>query len=719
VTPEASVALQVSRYAEGPPGRGLAQGADDFGGTWCIVLPHAVLPRAPRVGERWRFAGELEINAPGDRRLKATVALPLTPSGQGIVQYLATNPQIVGVGRAYAQRLWDRYGEHLYEVLRTRDAAALSRVVGPFLAASIVQGWGLYLEEVEAFAWLDACGVAPRTAAQAIELWGTDVQRTLADDPYALCLLEPWTAVDRAALRAGAMPDDDHRLLAAVEEASARRYAQKHTASTLDELRVELLALLGRDSTLTAGALELAIKRERLVDVGGGSFQTRGPREMERVVRGALLERAARAPLQVSEDEFERAIKVTEDELRCTLHDLQRAAVRTAVTNHLSALSGGAGTGKTTTLRAIVAAAEACEAGGAVLQVALSGRAAKRMAEATGRPALTVHRFLLELHARRLRADNGLLVLDEASMLDLPSVYSIVRAVGSSLRLLFVGDPAQLPPIGPGLVFHRLAASGRLARVELTALHRQTLLTGIPQVASRIRRGSAPRFRAFNIPTVERSGVFLHAAERGTLTRETLRVLEALTGNPVPDGVHERDIQILCATRRGDGGTQALNGAVEALLHPRDALAKHWGFALGSKILWTTNDHRRGTPAAPRSLLNGALGRIVGVERDRLQAQFDDGTVDELDRNDLAKVDRGWAITVHKAQGSAFRHVIIPVATTRLLDRMLVYTAVTRATHLVVLVGEPDVLRAAIESAPRALQRRVALHFDDAGSPPA
>jgi exodeoxyribonuclease V alpha subunit len=709
VTAQASVAVDVRSFAPGPYGGGIAHGSDDAGRAWSVLLRSSTFTRAPQPGERWRFAGELRQLEDAAGRLEATLALPLAPRGQGIVRYLATNPRIAGVGRAYAQKLWNHFGEDLYALLRTRDADALSHVVGPFLAANIVCGWGLYIDDVEAFAWLDACGVAPRTAAAAVALWGAQVREKISEDPYALGLLEPWQSVDQAALRAGVFPDDDRRLLAAVEEASARRFARKHTATTLDELATELRVLVGPDEAMIARALGLARSSGRLLPTATEpeTFQTRGPHEMERLVRSVILERTEHsiAANTMLRDQATAAAGAS------GLNELQQRAVSNALTCGVSVLCGGAGTGKTTTLKAIVGALKA-RYGQAypVYQVALAGRAARRMADATGYEAATIYRFLLDVRAGRAPVDSGLLIIDEASMLDLPTVYSVLRSVSPSMRLLFVGDPAQLPPIGSGLVFHRMAASSRLPRVELTEIHRQRSETGIPQGGALIRAGHYPRPRVFDFAQPHSIGLFIHRASH-SVAHETLRVFEAIAGAQVAIGARERDLQMLCATRRGPTGTQALNTEVERRHLPKSGRALAWGLSVGSRILWTTNDHQRGTQEAPRSVLNGTLGTITALASEHITAEFDDGTVDTLRRKDLVKLDRGWAISVHKAQGSAFQHVVIPIVESRLLDRTLVYTAVTHAVRSVVLVGDDAQLRAAIENAPNALLRRVALSF--------
>jgi exodeoxyribonuclease V alpha subunit len=641
----------------------------------------------------------------------AQSAWPLVPRGRVIVDYLANNPRFIGVGRACAQRLWDHFGEQLYALLQERDADALAGVVGPFLAASIILGWGLYADEIETLAWLDRYGVAPRTAARALDLWGAGARKHLEDDPYALCLLESWSRVDQAAQRAGIRHDDDRRLLAAVEEACARRFAKKHTVATRAELARELQTLLRGAPALIDHALDGACATGRVAQLETDLYQARGPQEMERLVTEELVRRAAtiiQAPSPAAHTAHVAGVE---------LNALQLHAVDMAVTRQLSVLCGGAGTGKTTTLRAVITAAKA-RFGDAfpVHLAALSGRAAKRMAEATGAPALTVYRLLIALRRGELPVNDGLLILDEASMLDLPIVYSVLRALGPSKHLLFVGDPAQLPPIGPGLVFHRMVGCSSIAQVELKIIHRQTMDTGIPAASALIRAGRTPALERFDFAAPHARGVFLAHAHPNDVASTTLRVLQATAGGELGAGIQQHDIQVLCAVRKGPAGSEALNAAIEERHRGHDPETS-WGLQLGSKIVWLVNDHQRGTREQPQSLLNGALGFVTAVENTTLHARFDDGSVHRLRRSDLAKLERGWAISIHKAQGSAFRFVVVPVVSSGLLDRALVYTAVTRGTDAVILVGDRALLEAAISKLPTASHRRVGLHLGQPAEP--
>ena len=252
-----------------------------------------------------------------------------------------------------------------------------------------------------------------------------------------------------------------------------------------------------------------------------------------------------------------------------------------------------------------------------------------------------------------------------------------------------------------------MVGCARIPQTELTTIHRQSSETGIPAVAGMVRAGRSPTLKRFDFDAPRAPGVFLAVASPNDVASTTLNVLRATSGSALGAGIQQHDIQVLCALRKGPAGSESLNEAIERL--HRGAHETAWGLQLGSKIVWLVNDHQRGTREQPRSLLNGALGYVRSVDHTSLNVDFDDGSDHLLRRGDLAKLERGWAISIHKAQGSAFRHVIVPIVPSALLDRALVYTAITRATQSVILVGQNELLEGAIARPNTASRRRVGL----------
>ena len=365
------------------------------------------------------------------------------------------------------------------------------------------------------------------------------------------------------------------------------------------------------------------------------------------------------------------------------------------VSHPLSVLTGGAGVGKTTVLKVIH---EVCERTGSfVRQMALSGRAAQRMREATGREASTIAKFLREAGEGKIdpRGD-PLVIIDESSMLDLPLVFDLIRALPESARLLLVGDPYQLPPIGFGLVFHVLANSPQVPRVELTRIHRQAQSTGIPQIACDLRRGIVPELPTFVgiAPGVS----FIDA--RGEQVIEWLdHVTEKLR--------RFEDVQILGVTKRGICGVKNINSVFHAIHAEAEGEQDGPVFVQGDPVIYLANDYGK-------ELWNGSLGRVEAVDYDAakgkairtLSCQFE-GVRHEIAEEDLTNIDLAYAITVHKAQGSQFRRVVMPVIRSRLLDRSLLYTALTRGIEQVVFIGDRGAFRQSIKAPPTSQNRMV------------
>ena len=373
------------------------------------------------------------------------------------------------------------------------------------------------------------------------------------------------------------------------------------------------------------------------------------------------------------------------------LNAAQYRAVEMAVHHPLSVLTGGAGTGKTAVLRLVHDVAE--RAGVPVLQMALSGRAAQRLRTATGREASTIAAFLRAAALRLVDpASEPLIIIDESSMLDLPLTYSLVRALPARARLLLVGDPYQLPPIGFGLIFHVLAASPSVPRVELVEVHRQAQSSGIPQIAHAVRHGVVPSLPDF---AGYACGVnFIDAADDAIMDN-LVRVLTEWRGCD--------DVQTLGAIKRGANGIRAINATMHAYASATRKKLEGWDLAEGEPIVYLVNDYEKG-------LWNGSLGRIdhvVSTAGKRAMACSLDGVEHELLEQDFQHVDLAYAITVHKAQGSQFKRVIVPVTRSRLLDRTLIYTALTRGIEQVVFIGDRNAFEGAIIATPHSQERQV------------
>jgi exodeoxyribonuclease V alpha subunit len=743
---QTSALMQITSFHDGPFGGGIIIGRDIGNGSEELLrsrTPMRVLPRKPITGEVWRVIGTLEDHAVRNprtgktesvRHIMATWAAPVAPQGAAIRRWIARHPDIKGVGEAYAERLWDAYGPSLYDILRNRDADALAAILDIPKAVAIIQAFGLMIDEVSALEDLDNLGLDGRTAHASLRLFGSEAGRKFRENPYLLTLLDPWAKVDSAALASGIMPTDERRLLAAVDMAAARAFRTTennlggHTVIRGAHLRRSVREMLGKNAATHAdAAIQTALRAGLINEIAPKHYQARAPGHMEREIERCVLDRLERSRPGVDRVMVATVIGEVEREDGILLAPEQKEAVLTALSSGFSVITGGAGTGKSTLVKAI-RRAHLRRGGGDYIQVALSGRAAKRLREATGANAMTIYRFIKDAELGKFSMTKGLLVVDEFSMVGTPDLWQLLTMSPPDFDVVLVGDSAQLPPIKAGNPASALIQAASIPKTTLRIAQRQAASTGIPDVAEAIREGSFPDLPTFDLAAAARPGVYLWNCPESDVPGAVIQAFEALVGVPARSKnpglitrLHQMDVQILAMTRRGPAGAADLGDAIEHRWMASQEPVADWGFSVGSKLLWTQNSYDRPTGKLDSKgteitvdIMNGALGVIRNAIDKHAMARFDDGTETMLSRNDLARVLRGWAITVHKAQGSAFKTVLIPVVCSRLLDRAMLYTAVTRARLTAVLIGEEAVMRRVVGAPPGAWQRLQALDIDRA-----
>ncbi|GEO99122.1 AAA family ATPase [Methylobacterium haplocladii] len=612
-----------------------------------------------------------------------------------LARHLAEDPAFVGIGYATAGKLQAALGDDLPRALADGDVDALEPVLGIERGLDLVAAWRDQQAEGDVVVWLAEHGFDGRLARKVVVLWGAEAPARLRANPWLMMAVADFEKVDAAAHRLGLPLDADDRGIAAVEAVLYRRLDEHHTWTA----EAEVVRLVGRllrcSASRAAEAVSKAVSLGVAVRTGDG-LQPAGAAMMETYVAGAI---ARMIEGQASEDLIAR--EVTSQELDGWLDEAagtigvelggeQRDAVHLALRHRFGLVVGGAGVGKTTVLKAIVAASE--RFGRAVHMMALAGRAALRMTEATGRRASTIASFLKAVEARQVAVGpEALVVVDESSMLDLPTLYRILRVMPASGRLLLVGDHAQLPPIGFGLTLHALVGIPAIPKSELRTIRRQTAASGIPVVAAAVREGRLPQLDPFS-----RGAGGLSIVEcRPEAVADRLVDVVADLGGPA-------NVRILSALKAGASGTFAMNAHFHRIVLSGCPPGDRGRFVAGEPVVFLRNDYRR-------DLRNGSLGIVASFEADGTVVAVFDGNEQRLSGHDLVDLDHAYAITVHKAQGSAFGTVALPIVASRLLDRSLVYTAITRAIDRVVLVGSRDVLRSAVERAPSSLRRETGL----------
>lgn len=676
--------------------RGFIFNATTAGGSrWRLIADKIAMPRTPVPGEVWLIGGKVR-NDPRFGRQVIVDSAELTRASGRLIVKLLQGPNFPNVGEKTAQTLWERFGEELYSILDVGDVERLFEVLGPgrravAQASTLIDGWKRLSTEVAAYRWLDRHGFRPSLARKLVDCYGADVTSKLEANPYRLIAFESWARVDDAARSIGVRDDDPRRLAAVVESVLFDRLDLKHTWTSHRELIDRIGRKLSGD--LTEKAVTAAAEAGGAVKAHDG-WMAPGVAMMERFVAercAALVGRPASRT--VADDVLDR--HEASSGLRLT--ETQRAAVRMVSEQRLSLLLGGAGVGKTATLAAIVAMAR--DWGRTVHQIALSGRAALRMREATNHPARTIAGWLGRIEREEMKLEgHNLVIVDEASMLDLATLYRIIRALTPSCRLLLVGDPAQLPPIGFGLTLHVLAADSSIPKVELIEVMRQAAESGIPGPARAVREGRLPAFDDFDAS--RGTGVSFVACDRAEIVDKVHSLLSAMGG--------PGQVQVIGSVKgtndRSSGSIRAINAACHESAM-RDAPVLFDRFCSGEPVIWTVNDYEL-------DLYNGSIGTVVD------RAQSDDGPALEvcfdgesklLPAYALPDLELAYAITCHKAQGSAFPKVIIPVVESRILDRTLIYTALTRAKRQVVFVGDLQALALAIRAEPSSTRRDTGL----------
>lgn len=663
-------------------------------------------------GQWWRVEGareRFERHANGVVLSETQIipsSLALTrPSGEHIVRYLADHSGFAGIGEVKARRLWEAFVEELYELLDAGDRPRLEQAVSGEVADTLVRAWREF-GRADALRWLQSRGFGLRVGAQLLKAYGDLAPALIEEDPYRLLSFGGgWARVDDLARSEfGIKADDLRRLLAGVEEALYGLYDHGSTRVPIESVTSRLAAILGgagAASELAREALEAGRSNGAYLLHDDRSVSLVGPYVMEREIAQRIAALLQRDEPLMSESEVDTHLRAFEQSAGLTLNERQRQAVRAAARHAFVIITGGAGVGKTTTLQGVAAIAERARL--PVRWVALSGRAAKRIREATGEPSSTIAGLVHGAHGSDL-PEPCLLVIDEASMVDLHSLYRLIRALPERVRVVMVGDPYQLPPVAPGLTLHELIRIPEVPVVELTEVRRYG--SEIAAFAASVRAGALP-----NDPPRDTSGAVAFVPCRREALNDTVLAL------------YRQDrtrTQVLTATRTaGHGGGNAINGLCQrAMTRERDALMV-WsdelsrpvsaGLHVGDPILCTRN-------LWDVDLQNGSLGTLASVTRHDNDAggelgsiEWDDGQARPVTLAMLADLELAYAITVHKAQGSQFPRVIIPITPSRNLDRTLLYTAVTRAQGQVILVGDERVAERFLAAAPQVQRRSVSL----------
>jgi exodeoxyribonuclease V alpha subunit len=660
-------------------------------------------------GARLLLRGSYETNARFGRQFRVDSYTELSPETlEGIRRYLGAG-LIKGIGPEFASRIVERFGLRTLQVLDARPERIREVPgIGRSRAEAITKAWASQRQLREVMVFLQGYGVSPAFAARIYKRYGVQAIGRVRENPFRLAF-DVWgigfLSADRLASALGIGRQSDVRADAGVRHVLGEAGGQGHVYLPRPRVVETAAALLEVDAALVEAAIdrlgrtgEVVIERtsdgEVIYDTGLYRAEVAAARGLLRLLAGGGK------PLRVDADQ---AVARYEAEANIALAPQQAEAVRRALRESVLVITGGPGVGKTTIVRGIVATL--VRAGCEVALAAPTGRAAKRLQEATGQPAATLHRLLEWRPADSIFGRNAsrpidadLLVVDESSMVDVRLMADLVAALADGTRLILVGDVDQLPSVGPGMVLRDVIASGRVPTVRLTEIYRQAAESLIVTNAHRIHDGELPDLGVAPTggPAQDKRDFFFLEEDSPEAAATLIRDL-VIARLPRRYGLQPRQIQVLAPMHRGELGAANINRLLQEALTTGQPELRSGArlYRVGDRVMQLRNNY-------DKDVFNGDMGEIVRVAGDAEEAavRFDDREIvyasDELDELALA-----YAVTVHKSQGSEYPAVIIPVHTQHfvMLQRSLLYTAVTRGKRLVILVGSRKALRLAISNA--------------------
>lgn len=715
--------LERLTYVNEETGYTVARVATDRSGDLLTVVG-ALLGAQP--GESLRLHGRWSSHPKYGRQFEVdsyTTVLPATI--QGIQRYLGSG-LVKGIGPVFAERIVAHFGLETLRIIE-EEPARLVEVpgLGPKRTAKIAAAWEEQKAIKEVMVFLQGVGVSTSLAVRIYKQYGDAATDVVTKEPYRLAA-DVWgigfKTADTIAQSVGIPHDSPQRVMAGLQYTLSEATDNGHCYLPEPELVADATKILDVPADLVTRCLDDLVSEEGVVreslpggDADRPASATPGPAEPVRAVYLVPFHRAERSLatslLRLLGDgadrlphfagvDWDKALTWLRTRTGNDLAPEQEQAVRLALTSKVAVLTGGPGCGKSFTVRSIVELAAAKKA--KVTLVAPTGRAAKRLSELTGHPAATVHR-LLQLrpggdasYDRDNPLDVDLLVVDEASMLDLILANKLVKAVPPGAHLLLVGDVDQLPSVGAGEVLRDLLAAPTIPRVRLTQIFRQAAQSGVVTNAHRINAGRPPLLQGL-------PDFFLFACDDTEATADRT-VDVAYSRIPAKFRLDpRRDVQVLTPMHRGPAGSGALNTLLQQRLTPHregqpERRAGGRVFRIGDKVTQIRNNYDKGQAG----VFNGTLGIVtqLSTEEQTLTVRTDEDESIDYDFDELDELAHAYAMTIHRSQGSEYPAVVIPLTTSAwmMLQRNLLYTAVTRAKQLVVLVGSRRALAAAVRT---------------------
>ncbi|MBB1282474.1 AAA family ATPase [Pseudoalteromonas sp. SR41-1] len=678
-------------------------------------------PSVFRESHTWYVKGEISsqiVTWNDGTKVKEKIITPevihfVKASSENLKHLLANAPEFKGISEINAEKLITFFGDELVEIALNNDIKRLTKIIGVTLAQRLIDGLKSY-EELSALSLLDELGVPAHVGSSVIKIWGADAFKHIKKNPYFLSVfMGKLETIDAYAIdRLGMHQNSNERLIAYVKETLFNAFSSGHTCLPLSDFKYRLRRLLRVDAGLIERAISVASQSGDILITNNAMVQVKSMSIVESSVASIVNHLKEKIYSKSLTQKVSSILYTFENNVGFSLTEQQKEAVLTCCENSITLLTGGAGCGKTTVIEAICFALEQLKQTSQIILMALAGKAAQRITEATCRDAMTIAGFMHNMSPKDIR-DDAVIIVDESSMVDILSLLKILKRIPKRGRVILTGDQEQLPPVGVGLGLHLLVELP-LPKAHLSEIKRQSAESGIPEISHIIRNfGNVVKDIPFKMYAGKGSGVSFIECDEASIERNIVNTYQELGGNG-----DNNNVLILSPSKHLVGGVCNVNGLIhDKYLLGEEISFEHEEFAqfrphvlnrtlrIGELIMYLRNDYDKG-------IRNGSIGKLIKQTKDDVLADFEGNEV-ILSLDDLQHIEHSYAMTVHKSQGSQFERVIVVIKETRNLDRHLIYTALTRAKFQVIFIGSKNTLYKALKVS-KALSRNTLLsyHFE-------
>ena len=681
--------------------------------------------------QTYRFEGKIVEHPRYGQQFQATSYHVNRPTSKdGLVDFLS-GKQFTGIGKKTAEKIVDKLGTDAINKIiadpHVLDKLKLRKAVKDSLVDNLRANQGMD----EIIIGLNDLGFGANLSSAIFDKYGEETLHIINENPYQLAAEIDGISFNRAdqvAQKLGIATDDSRRIDAAIiqtlDDLTMETGDTFTTTKPLLQQTIQLLAQVsgGRVSTDLIANQIVELEKNQEISYADEKIYPTALYNAEWQIADHLHRLLTVDQEKLPATTIEKTVTEVADQSGITYDQVQKEAIKTALNSKVMLLTGGPGTGKTTIIKGIVASYakihnlsldvnEYKEKSFPVLLAAPTGRAAKRMSEATDLPASTIHR-LLGLNGREMPTDmnardleGSLLIIDEMSMVDTLLFKTLIQAVPTSMHVVLVGDKDQLPSVGPGQIFHDLLDFAELPKVELTNIHRQAADSTIIPLAHAIKEGKLPSDLTNKMP--DRSFISCHANQVPSVVQQIIDLSKKRDYSA-------NDIQILAPMYRGQAGIDRLNELAQQAYNPpangkQEVDFRGLTFRVGDKVLQLVN-------VPEKNIFNGDIGKITAIESGRTVGKKNESITVDFDGNEVSYSRMEWnqlrlayCISIHKAQGSQFKMVLLPIVQqfSRMLQRNLLYTAITRAAEKLVLIGEPYAVVTSVKN--EAVNRKTSL----------